>query len=135
MGVLRRKSLEAGLARYADVELKTYAGPEGPRGTKQIVIGPDDGAGNFAMRVFHIDPGKASAEEEHPHDHGVMVLSGRARVLLGDQWHDVEAGDVVWIQPNERHQLRNIGEGPLTFLCVVPPWGEPDALNRPASPK
>jgi quercetin dioxygenase-like cupin family protein len=134
MGVIRRRTIEASLDRYTDVELRTYSGNDGKRGTKQIAIGPDDGAANFAMRVFHIDPGKASAEEEHPHDHGVLILSGRARVLLGSASHEVGAGDIVWIQPNEHHQLSNIGDGVLSFLCVVPAWGEPDATSRPLAP-
>ena len=134
MGLVRRKTTESERARYADVELKTYAGEEGPRGTKQIVLGPDDGAPNFAMRVFHIDPGKASAEEEHPHDHGVLILGGRARVLLGAEQHEVEAGDIVWVAPNEHHQFANIGEGTLSFMCVVAPWGEGDAKLRPPAP-
>jgi quercetin dioxygenase-like cupin family protein len=134
MGIIRHRAIEAGRDRYADVQLKTYSGEEGPRGTKQIVIGPDDGAPNFAMRVFHIDPGKASAEDEHPHDHGVLILNGRASVLLGAESHEVQAGDVVWVKPNERHQLRNVGDGTLSFLCVVPAWGEPDAKQRPAAP-
>jgi quercetin dioxygenase-like cupin family protein len=103
-------------------------------GRKNIVIGPDDGCMNFAMRIFQIPPGKHSREEEHPHDHGVYILQGKARVLLGDKSYDVEAGDVVWVEPDEHHRFDNIGAETLQFLCVTPAWGELDSPNHPPAP-
>ena len=49
-----------------------------------------------------------------------MILKGRARVLLGWEVHEVEAGDIVYIPQNEQHQFENIGDEPLGFLCVIP---------------
>jgi len=130
MGIIRKKSQEDDRDRWSEVDLRTYRGTEGPRGTKQILLGPDDGAPNFAMRVFHLAPGKSSNEEEHAFDHGVMVLRGRCRVLLGDTTHDLEPGDVVWVEPNEHHRFDSVGPDVLEFLCVVPAWGEVDARKR-----
>lgn len=131
MGLIRRRGRGEGPDRWPEVELRTYAGQDGPRGTKQIVVGPADGATNFAMRVFRLAPGKSSNEEEHPHDHGVLIMSGRARVLLGDVTHEVEPGDFVWVSPNEHHRFDSLGPDPLQFLCVVPTWGEVDACVLP----
>jgi quercetin dioxygenase-like cupin family protein len=134
MGLVRRRSTVEGRDRWP-VEQRVYRAEDGPRGLKQIVVGPDDGAPNFAMRVFQLQPGKASNEEEHPHDHGVYIMQGRARVLLGDARHEVEAGDIVWVAPDERHCFESLGPEPLQFLCVVPAWGEPDAERVPSRPK
>ena len=134
MGIVRRRSTESGVDRWTDVEAKVYRGAEGPRGIKQILLGPDDGAPNFAIRIFQVAPGKSSNEEEHPWDHGVFIQQGRARVLLGERVDEVKAGDFVWIEPNERHRLDSLGPETLQFLCVVPDWGEPDAKNRPPAP-
>ena len=134
MGVIRRRSTENGVDRWTDVEGKVYRGAEGPRGVKQILIGPDDGAPNFAVRIFQIEPGKSSNEEDHPHDHGVFIQQGRARVLLGDRTHEVTAGDFVWVEPNERHRFESLGPETLQFLCVVPDWGETDAKSPSPAP-
>ncbi len=127
--------MEGGQDRWPEVELRTYRGEDGPRGLKQIVVGPDDGAPNFAMRVFQLAPGKASNEEEHPHDHGVLIMKGRCRVLMGEEVHEAEAGDFVWVAPNERHRFENAGTDTLQFLCVVPAWGELDSARRPPAPE
>ncbi len=134
MGLIRRRSGESGKETWSGVEPKVYRALGGPLGRKHIVIGPDDGATNVAMRIFQIPPGKHSREEEHPSDHCVYILKGRCRVLMGDTTHEVQAGDVVWIAPNEHHRFDNIGEETLEFLCAVPAWGEVDSTQRVPAP-
>lgn len=129
MGVIRRRTIVDGQERWSDVELRAYSGEDGPRGTKQILLGPADGAANFALRIFQLAPGKTSNEEKHPHDHGVMIMQGRARVLLGSERFEVEPGDVVWVEPNEHHCFESLGPDALRFLCVVPTWGEVDGAS------
>jgi len=136
MGVIKRRMVEEnGLERWSDVEVKTYRALGGPLGRKQIVFGPDDGAENFAMRIFQIPPGKHSREEEHLHDHGVYIIQGRCRVLLGDKTYEVGAGDMVWVQPNEHHRFDNVGSDTLQFLCCIPAWGEQDSQRQIPPPE
>ena len=40
--------------------------------------------------------------------------------LLGGDWVPVNPGSVTFIPGNEEHQIRNTGEGKLTFVCLVP---------------
>ena len=49
----------------------------------------------------------------------MVVLRGAGKVRLGETWHDVGFGDVVYVAPDEVHQLRNAGAEPFGFLCVV----------------
>lgn len=42
------------------------------------------------------------------------------RVLIGTEYHDVAEGDVIYIGPNEQHELRAGPDGPLGFICVAP---------------
>ena len=87
----------------------------------KVLIGKADGARNFIIRYFRVEPGGWSALERHPHDHGVVILHGRARIRLGDQVFEVGPRDAVYISPNEEHQLHTLGDEPLGFLCIVPP--------------
>lgn len=89
--------------------------------TRRVLVGPRDGAANFRIRYFRIEPGGHSALERHPHDHGVFILHGRAQVTMGSQEVTVGPRDVLYIPGRERHQLRAFGDEPLGFLCVVPP--------------
>ena len=84
------------------------------------LIGPAEGAAKFAVRYYEIAPGGWTSLDRHAHNHGVVVLRGRGQVLLGQDQHQVAFGDVVYIPPYEVHQLRNAGEEPFGFLCVIP---------------
>lgn len=84
------------------------------------LIGPAEGAPHFALRYFEIEPGGWTSLDHHAHDHGVVILRGRGQALLGEEEYQIAFGDVLYIPPNEVHQLRNIGEEPLGFLCIIP---------------
>jgi quercetin dioxygenase-like cupin family protein len=68
-----------------------------------------------------VPAGGRTALERHPHDHGVIVLSGRARVTLGEEVQEVGEGDVVYVAGDELHCFEALGEDALSFLCVAPP--------------
>jgi quercetin dioxygenase-like cupin family protein len=73
------------------------------------------------MRYFEVPPGGRTARERHAHDHGVMIVAGRARVTLGSETHEVSEGDVVYVAGDELHCFEALGDGPLGFVCVVGP--------------
>lgn len=118
MGTIHRR--RGGAWRWDGVALAEYLPSAGALASKQVLIGPADGAGNFALRYFEIAPGSASSLDTHAHDHGVFVLCGRGFVRLGEERHVIAAGDVVYVAPHEVHQFENAGPEVLGFLCVVP---------------
>lgn len=121
MGVVHRYKGQNGEFAWDNVPVEAYTKGGAVGGSVRVVIGPKDGANNFAVRYFEIEPGGQSSFDRHEHDHGVYILKGRARVLLGWDLHEVGPGDVVYIPSNEQHQFESIGDEPLGFLCVVPP--------------
>ncbi len=46
-----------------------------------------------------------STLEYHEHTHMVMIFRGKGQVLLGDEIHDVEAGDFIEIPGKTIHQF------------------------------
>ena len=92
--------------------------------TRRVLIGRDEGAEDFIIRYFTIPAGGHSAFENHPHQHGVVITHGRGRVLLGDTWSEIGAGDAVFVEPNEQHQFEALGDAPLGFICVIPKWAK-----------
>ena len=79
------------------------------------------GAPGYRVRYFEVAPGRHTALERHPHDHGVVIERGRALVTLGDERHELGPGDVVYVAPDELHCFEAIGDEPLGFICVAPP--------------
>jgi quercetin dioxygenase-like cupin family protein len=84
------------------------------------LVGQDDGAPNFAMRQFEIEPGGHTPRHQHDYEHEVFVLGGQGEVWEGDRRIALVKGDVVLVSPGEVHQFRNTGSEPFTFLCLIP---------------
>ena len=118
MGAIHRQT---GKREWEGVEAVAYADPAVAGVEKRELIGPADGAPHYRLRHFHVPAGGRTARESHPHDHGVFIVAGRARVTLGEEEHDVGPGDVVYVTGDELHCFAALGEEPLEFLCVSPP--------------
>jgi len=84
------------------------------------MIGKKEGAENFAFRYYQLNPGGHSQKEQHPYDHGVLILQGEGKVQLGEEIHLITRGDIIHIPSDALHQITNPGENPLGFLCVIP---------------
>lgn len=120
MGVVHRFSGSDTAYAWEGVTEKAYAGGDVVGATKKVLIGPDEGSFNFRVRYFRIEPGGHSRFEQHPEEHGVVMLHGRALVRHGDQVTELGPRDVIFIPGNEWHQLTTVGDEPMGFLCVVP---------------
>lgn len=100
------------------------ANPVGERGaegvTVRVLIGPNQNAPTFNMRLFEVDSGGHTPLHTHAWEHEVYVLAGRGIVRTGQDDHKVSPGDCVYIRPDEKHQFVNAGSKPLKFLCIVP---------------
>ncbi|MCC7291354.1 MAG: cupin domain-containing protein [Phycisphaerales bacterium] len=93
----------------------------GASGAKmRMLVGPQDGARNFHMRHFEVAPGGFTPHHQHDFEHEILILKGRgvAKSEQGDR--TIAAGDVLFIAPNEMHQLLNASAEPLEFICLIP---------------
>jgi quercetin dioxygenase-like cupin family protein len=91
-----------------------------PGVTVRWVIGQRDGAPNFAMRVFEVQPDHSTPYHQHASEHEVFVLDGTGVVRLQDGESPISAGSVVFVPGMELHQFVNRGHDLLRFICVVP---------------
>jgi quercetin dioxygenase-like cupin family protein len=85
----------------------------------QVLLGPEDGAPNFAMRRFVMDEGGGMPLHTNAVEHEQYVLRGRARVSIDGNVHEVSAGTVLYIPAGAPHDYQVI-EAPFEFLCMVP---------------
>jgi quercetin dioxygenase-like cupin family protein len=120
MGLVHRFTGTSTDFQWEGIGQQSYPSSEVRGVSVRWLIGPAEGAPNFAVRYFEIAPGEGTSLDRHEHDHGVVVLRGRGEVLLGDEVLEVSFGDAVYVSPHEPHQFRCTGEVPLGFLCVIP---------------
>jgi quercetin dioxygenase-like cupin family protein len=88
--------------------------------SKQVPIGKLDGAPNFSIRVFTLEPGGHTPHHSHDSEHLNYILEGSGELMDDDQPRAIGQGDFVLVKPHERHQYRNTGDCPLVFMCMVP---------------
>ena len=92
----------------------------------QVLIGERDGARNFSMRRFIMGANGGMPRHTNSVEHEQYVLSGRAKVGIGKEIHEVCAGDVLLIPAGTPHYYQVV-EAPFEFLCMVP--NQPDQIT------
>ena len=121
---------QIGPFRWDGIEVKPYKG-EGAHFsgiTRQLLFTGGDGLG-CELRYFEVAPGGWSSLERHHHAHAVIVIRGRARVLVGDRVIEARTHDLVRVPPLTWHQFQAADEEPFGFLCMVD--CERDVPERP----
>jgi quercetin dioxygenase-like cupin family protein len=93
---------------------------EAPGVTVRWVIGEQDGAPNFAMRVFDVEPGASTPFHTHAWEHEVFILAGKGYVKSKEGETPLQEGNVVYVAPEEKHRFVNDGDTDLRFICVIP---------------
>lgn len=93
---------------------------------RQVLVGEDAGeqAPGFVTRYFELEPGGYTSLERHAHPHVVVILRGRAEIILDTRVEVATPHDAVYIAPWCLHQLHSVPDDhapdePLGFLCIV----------------
>jgi len=105
---------------WKEVKETEFQDPHAVGVAMRVLIGQDDGAPNFIMRHFTVEPGGQSPYHSHPWEHEVFVLSGLGEVRQGENSWSIGPGSVVYIPPGEGHQFVNKGDETLEFICLIP---------------
>jgi quercetin dioxygenase-like cupin family protein len=93
-------------------------------GAKQVdirwLISKADGAENFALRMFELQPGGHTPLHTHPHEHEVFVVEGQGVFVYEGKEHPFEAEYVIFVPGENEHQFRNTSDSLLRMLCIIP---------------
>ena len=92
----------------------------------QVLVGPADGAPNFALRRFVMGEGGGMPLHTNLVEHEQFVLRGRAKITVSERVHEVAAGHALYIPAGVPHSYQVV-EAPFEFLCVVP--NAPDRIE------
>jgi quercetin dioxygenase-like cupin family protein len=108
------------LAHYSQVELQPV-NIEGAVGTSiRWLIAQKDGAPNFALRMFEVEPGGHTPYHKHAWEHEVYCLEGEGTLVFEGNEYPFKAHDTMFIDPEKMHQFKNAGKGKMKFLCIIP---------------
>ena len=87
----------------------------------KILIGPKDGSKNITMRHFTILPEGHTPFHQHNYEHIIKIESGKGMVVDKDgNETEVNEGQSIFIEPNEKHQFKNPFKQNFEFICIIP---------------
>ncbi|SIR57585.1 Cupin domain-containing protein [Haladaptatus litoreus] len=101
-----------------EVEYEAVGAAEGM--AKGVLIGDEQGAPNFAIRRFTLEPGAEVPEHTNEVEHEQYVLEGEYTVGIEGEEYEVSAGDSLLIPAGAVHWYRNESDESGAFLCAVP---------------
>ena len=84
------------------------------------LISKEDGAENFAMRMFELQPGGHTPLHTHPHEHEVFIVEGTGTFRCEGEDYEFAPEHVIFVPGNAEHNFKNIGDSTLRFLCLIP---------------
>jgi quercetin dioxygenase-like cupin family protein len=84
------------------------------------LISKEDGAENFAMRMFEIKPGGFTPLHKHRHEHEVFVVKGEGIFVCEGKESLFSKDYVIFVPGDKEHQFKNRGDSVLKFLCLIP---------------
>ncbi|WP_108661570.1 (S)-ureidoglycine aminohydrolase [Acuticoccus kandeliae] len=86
------------------------------QGAKHL-IPTTDPAYDMHMNIVCFDPGATiPAIEMHIMEHGLYMLEGQGMYLLNERWHEVRAGDFIWMRAFCPQAYYAGGPGPTRYL-------------------
>ena len=104
---------------YTDIENQDVPAPA-EKVKIRWLINEKQGAPNFAMRRFEVEPGGFTPYHTHDWGHEVYVLEGNAIAVSKDGETPIGPGSVIFVEPGEEHNFRNVGQKNFVFLCLIP---------------
>lgn len=100
-------------------EIKSTPLGAGNGASMQMLISPEV-APNFAMRKFVIKSGGYMPLHTNAVEHEQYVLSGSAKVKIGNEEFIAQKDDILYIPANTPHSYVVEGDESYEFLCLVP---------------
>ena len=100
---------------------KSQVEAEGARDAEiRWLISKDDGAENFAMRMFEIKPGGYTPLHKHQHEHEIFAIEGEGVFVYEGKEHEFGKDYVIFVPGGKEHRFKNTGNSILRLLCLIP---------------
>ncbi len=84
------------------------------------LISKEDGAENFAMRLFEIKPSGCTPLHTHPHEHEIFAVEGEGVFVYEGEEYEFSRDYVIFVPPNKEHRFKNRRDSVLRLLCLIP---------------
>ena len=86
---------------------------------RRFFYGPEQSGYNLEMHETVLGPGvETHPPHTHAHQEIIILVEGTVQVSMDGRTDTVEAGSVIFYEPNRPHNLRNAGTVPCRYYVV-----------------
>ncbi|MEO1095507.1 MAG: cupin domain-containing protein [Cyanobacteria bacterium J06638_28] len=75
----------------------------------------------YSLAQAVVPAGKSSLDHALTTSEVYFILSGEGEMHIDNECQPVGVGDAIYIPPKARQFIRNSGQEPLIFICIVDP--------------
>ena len=76
--------------------------------------------GTLSLGLYVLPAGDTDPQQPHTEDEIYYVVSGKARIQVGDEDREIKAGSIIFVETDAPHRFHSITET-LTLLVVFAP--------------
>jgi len=105
--------------------------------TSWMLISPQNSSTqNISVQISEIPIGSEQPVHDHDPEQCYYVIKGRGLMIIEEETRELTAGEAVYIPPNKKHGIKNIGNDVLEYLTVNSPVFDKQYENTlwPADP-
>jgi mannose-6-phosphate isomerase-like protein (cupin superfamily) len=73
----------------------------------------------YSLAHAEVPVGATSVDHALTTSEVYYILSGQGEMHIDNEVQHVEPGDAIYIPPQARQFIRNVGTEPLAFICIV----------------
>ena len=82
------------------------------------MINPKTHGTQYSFSMMRLLPGGSVAVQSHPEEHAIFMLAGECKILLGEEWVDVQQGSFLHIPPELTHSFSNESNSSVDILIL-----------------
>jgi mannose-6-phosphate isomerase-like protein (cupin superfamily) len=75
---------------------------------------------DLSMGLYVLPTGGLDPQSPHTEDEVYYILSGRAKIQVGDEDRDVQAGSIIYVAKNVEHRFHSIEEELKVIVFFAP---------------
>jgi len=76
---------------------------------------------NISIQISEVPLGSEQPIHSHEPEQCYYIIKGKGLMIIEDESKEVSGGDAIYIPPNNKHGIRNIGNTILEYLTANSP--------------
>ena len=78
---------------------------------------------SMSLEVYRLEAGATDPQDPHTEDEVYYIVTGSAKIRIGDNVHPVEPGDIIFVEREINHYFFDIESELVTLIFFAPPYG------------